>query len=574
MNRQRVAEVLNEIALYLALKGESPFKIRAYENGARIIQTLDEELETLIQEKRLGTVEGIGKALEQKITELVLTGDLEYLKELKAEFPPGLFELFKVPGLGAKRIRILYDTLGIASLGELEYACDENRLAALPGFGRKTQENIKKGISLIRATAGRYLLHEAGSMAFSLLKSLKACPQIQSLSIAGSLRRSMEIIKDIDIVASSKEAEKVMDFFVSLPEAVEITGHGPTKSGIRLKSGIAVDLRAVSPEQFPYALHHFTGSREHNTKMRHIARSMGLKMNEYGLFRDIDGISIPCSSEWELFSALGMSYIAPELREDMGEVEAALEGRLPRLVESSDLQGIFHLHTNYSDGHNTIRELAEEIRRQGYKYMGVSDHSQSAYYAGGLKEEDIIRQHEEIDALNALYDDFHIFKGIESDILSDGSLDYSDEFLESVDFVIISVHSRFSMDRESMTQRILNAMDNPHATILGHVTGRLLLSRDGYEVDMVRVLEKAAERGTVLEINANPHRLDLDWRWVKKAKEMGIRLIICPDAHSIYDISNTAFGLAMARKGWCEKEDILNCLDISAMKGFLSGRRR
>lgn len=569
MDKSRVADILLEIGQYLELKGESPFKVRAYENGAKIIQSLEEDLETLVKEKRLGHIKGIGQALEQKITELVTTGRLQYYEDLKADFPPTLFDLFRIPGLGSKKIRVLYDTLGITTIGELEYAINENRLVDLPGFGRKTQENVKKGIAHVRTTSGQYLLNEAGSMAYDVLIGLKGCSSIQSLSIAGSLRRSKEIIKDIDLLASSEEAEKVMDYFSTLPTVAQVVGKGHTKTSVRLRGGIAVDLRVVLPEQYPYALHHFTGSKEHNTKMRHIAKSLGLKMNEYGLFYDEGEKSIPCSSEEDIFKALGMAYIPPELREDMGEIEAALEYNLPELVEGKDILGIFHFHSSYSDGNNSITELAEEVRRQGYRYMGMADHSRSAYYAGGLKEEDILRQIEEIDELNSKYKDFHIFKGIESDILADGSLDYSDDFLENLDFVIASVHSQFRMDKESMTERILNAMDNPHTTILGHATGRLLLSRDGYSVDLNKILEKAAGRGTVLEINANPHRLDLDWRWVKKAKDMGIRLMINPDAHSLAEISNTTFGVAMARKGWCEKSDVLNCLDIDEMKKYL-----
>ena len=316
-----------------------------------------------------------------------------------------------------------------------------------------------------------------------------------------------------------------MNFFVSLPGVADITGQGSTKTSVRLRGGIAVDLRVVSPEQYPYALHHFTGSREHNTRMRHIAKSMGMKMNEYGLFREENGSNIPCSNEADLFQALGMAYIPPELREDMGEIEAALENRLPKLVESSDLKGIFHFHSHYSDGSNSIKELADEVRRQGYQYIGISDHSVLPTMPGGLSEDDIIRQHEEIDELNKRYHDFYIFKGIESDILSGGSLDYSDEFLERFDFVIISIHSQFRMNRESMTKRILKAMDHPAGTILGHATGRLVIQgwvRSGYGADS----GKGSGKRDSFEINANPHRLDLDWRWVRRAKEMGIRLMI------------------------------------------------
>jgi len=576
MDKHKAADILSEIGLYLELKGESPFKIRAYENAARIIRNLDEDLDTLVMENRLGSIKGIGKALEQKLTELVTTGNLKYYQDLKAEFPSSLLELLKIPGLGAKKVSVLYNTLGISTVGELEYACNENRLVNLPGFGQKTQDNILKGISYIRTSAGRYLLHEAGTMAWSVLQELKNCPHIMDISIAGSLRRSKEIIKDIDILASSQEEniEKIMDCFVSLTGISEVVGRGHTKTSVRLRGGIAVDLRLVLPEQYPYALHHFTGSREHNTKMRHIAKSLGLKMNEYGLFREEDGAMLLCADEEDIFKALGMTYIPPELREDMGEIEAAQQGKIPVLVSSKDLQGIFHFHSVYSDGSNTVLELAEAVRKQGYRYMGIADHSKSAYYANGLSEEDIKRQHAEIDALNSKWDDFHIFKGIESDILPDGSLDYPEDVLSTFDFVIASVHSQFRMDRDSMTKRILNAMDNPYTTILGHPTGRLLLSREGYDVDLEQILSKAAQKGIVLEINANPHRLDLDWRWVKKAKEMGIRLMINPDAHSISEISNTGFGTAMARKGWCEREDILNCLDTDSMKRFLSGQKR
>jgi DNA polymerase (family 10) len=574
LDKHRVAAVLNEIALYLEWKGESSFKIRAYENGARIIEALDEDLEALVREKRLGTIRGIGKALEQKISELVTSGRLKYYEDLKAEFPPGIFDLLRIPGLGAKKARTIYEALDISTIGELEYACKENRLVDLPGFGEKTQQNILKGIAHVRTNSGRYLLHEAMGMAYSVLNQLKDCPQIHSLSIAGSLRRSKETIKDIDLLASSDEPSEVMKYFAALPDVADVIGQGETKTSVRLRGGIAVDLRVVSPEQYPYALHHFTGSKEHNTRMRHIAKSMDIKMNEYGLFQGEEEVLIPCSSEEEIFRVLGMAYIPPELREDMGEIEAALENKVPKLVENRDLKGIFHFHSHYSDGSNTLSDLAEEVRRQGYRYMGISDHSRSAYYARGLKEEDIKRQHEEIDGLNQSWDDFYIFKGIESDILQDGSLDYSDEFLACFDFVIVSVHSNFRMDKESMTKRILKAMDNPYATILGHPTGRLLLSRDGYEPDMERILEKAAEKGIAIEINANPHRLDLDWRWVKKAREMGIKLMINPDAHSLSEIANTGFGTAMARKGWCKKSDILNCLDVDEMKAALRQHRK
>ncbi len=573
MTKDKVASILSEIALLLELKGESSFKIRAYENAARALLQLDEDLAELVKENRLGSIKGIGKALEQKITELITTGQLKYYEELKSQFPPGLFDLLRIPGLGAKKVRALYETLGITSVGELEYACKENRLVGLPGFGQKTQENILKGIDYCRLSSDKHLLHEAGAAAYDIQSRLKECPEVQEVSIAGSLRRQKELIKDIDLLVASDEPDVVMDFFVSLPGVEHITGKGGTKASVRMKSGIGVDMRVVSKAQYPYALHHFTGSKEHNAKLRHIAKSLGFKLNEYGLWRLEDDSLVPCSSEAEIFARLGMTYIPPELREDMGEIESALNGSIPNLVKLSDLKGVMHVHTRYSDGSNTIAELVREAKQQGYSYLGISDHSRSAFYAGGLREDEIKRQHEEIDAFNEKDKDFYIFKGIESDILPDGSLDYEDRILDRFDFVIASVHSRFKMDACSMTKRILAALDNPYTTILGHPTGRLLLSRDGYSLDLDAILEKARERGVIIEINANPYRLDLDWRYVKKAMEMGIRLAVCPDAHSLSEISYMIFGVAMARKGWCEKDVIINCLEAEQLKVVLQRRK-
>lgn len=353
-----------------------------------------------------------------------------------------------------------------------------------------------------------------------------------------------------------------MDWFTSQEEVDEVIAKGDTKSSIRLKNGMAVDIRVVSSQQYPYALHHFTGSKEHNTALRHIARSRGIKMNEYGMFKGEEGILIPCKSEAEIFNALGMDYIPPELRENYGEIEAALNGSLPELVRAEDIKGIFHVHTNYSDGRTSLQEIAEAAMALGYSYIGIADHSQSAFYANGLTAEDIIRQHQEIDELNRRYEGrFKILKGIESDILPDGSLDYPDEILASFDFVIASIHSRFSMDRDAMTERIIKAIENPYTTILGHPTGRLLLSREGYSVDMDAILEQAAKHGVCVEINSNPHRLDLDWRWCRKAKELGISLVISPDAHDIAGLYDVYYGLGIARKGWLTRDDIINCLD-------------
>ncbi|HZJ83104.1 MAG TPA: DNA polymerase/3'-5' exonuclease PolX [Clostridia bacterium] len=565
MDKADVVDILNEIALLMQLKGENHFRIRAYENGARIVELLEEDLETLIEEERLGAVKGIGKTLEQNIQELVTTGKLAYYEELKVEFPETLFDLFKVPGLGPKKVEALYKKLGIQNLGELEYACLENRLLILPGFGHKTQENILKGIGDLKRYQSSFLFSEAFHVANEIVEEMEKQPGVGRVSVAGSLRRRKEIVKDVDILAESEWPVSLMDWFVSMDGVDSIVGKGDTKSSIKLKNGMGVDLRVISKDQYPYALHHFTGSKEHNTAMRHIARGRGIKMNEYGMFQGEDEILIPCKDEREIFRALDMDYIPPELRENHGEIEAAAQGKLPKLVEMEDIRGIFHIHTTYSDGRNTLEEMANGAMELGYEYIGIADHSQSAFYANGLTPEDIIKQHREIDELNKQFDGrIKILKGIESDILPDGNLDYEEDVLSLFDFVIASVHSGFSADQKVMTDRILKALDNPYITILGHPTGRLLLSREAYPVDMDAILNRAALRGVAIEINANPHRLDLDWRWCRKAKDMGIPLVISPDAHDIEGLSHVSYGVGIARKGWLTSDDVLNCKDSSS----------
>lgn len=573
MDRKDVVRILEEIGLLLQIKGENPFKIRAYERGARAVEMLDEDLNTLVMEKRLNQVDGIGKALEQKIEELVTTGRLRYYENLKKEFPETIFDLLKIPGLGPKRVHTLYSKLGISTLGELEYACIENRLLTLPGFGEKVQANILKGLEYLKRYREKFLLSDALQLGHSILSRIKEHPRVVQASLAGSLRRRKELIKDIDILVSSHHPEEIMEFFTKLPEVRDVVGKGDTKSSVRLENGMAADLRVVQPEQYPYALHHFTGSKEHNTAMRHYAKGLGIKMNEYGLFADNTQNIIPCKDEEEIFQALGMQYIIPEIRENMGEIQAALEHRLPDMVKEEDIKGIFHVHSNYSDGVNSIEELAVEAKKLGYEYIGISDHSQAAYYAHGLKKDDILRQHQEIDRLNSNLENFRILKGIEVDILPDGSLDYKDDLLEVFDFVIAAVHSRFSMEKDEMTRRIINAMDNPYTTILAHPTGRLLLSREEYPANMEKILERAAERGVYIEINANPHRLDLDWRLCKLGKELGVKFVISTDAHDLRSLSHGIYGVWMARKGWLEKADIINCLGYHEFQDILRAKR-
>lgn len=566
MDKKDIAAILNEIGMMLEIKGESFFKSRAYYEAARAILLMEEDIETLVKEDRLKEFKGFGKALSQKIGELVTTGRLEYYEKLKESVPQGLLDMLKIPGLGPNKVRALYENLGITSIGELEYACIENRLVKLKGFGEKTQQKILEGIKNIRKYEKQFHYPHAKSLAEEIIKTLVESNTVIRCSEAGSLRRKKETVKDIDIVASSNNAESVMKIFVSHPLVMQVNSKGDTKSSVLLKGGIAADLRVVDDREYPYALHHFTGSKEHNVTLRHIAKQEGLKINEYGIFRREE--LIKCETEEEIFKTFGMAYIPPELRENNGELEAAREGRLPDLVEIKDIKGVFHVHTLYGDGINTIEELVEACIERGYSYLGISDHSKSAYYAGGLSEEDIKIQHEEIDSLNEKYKHlgFRILKGIELDILPDGSVDYDEEVLSWFDFTIASVHSALNMDEDRMTQRVIKAIKNKYVTILGHPTGRLLLSREPIKINMNEIIKIAAEEKVIIEINANPYRLDLDWRYCKAAKEAGCNFIIAPDAHSIDGIEDIKYGVNVARKGWLEKKDIINTDGIDELR--------
>lgn len=560
MDKKTVIDILDEIGLLLELKGENPFKIRAYYNAARALETLDEDIEVLVKNNKLKEVKGIGEAINKKITELITTGRLEYYENLKASIPGGLVEMLKIPGLGPKKIKTLYDKLDIKTIGELEYACLENRLVELSGFGEKTQKKILEGIKFVKRFSNQHLFSEAYSEANSLKQYLLKTGLVIRCEIAGSIRRKKEIVKDIDILATTNDPQKLMEIFVEYDKTRDVIAKGDTKTSITLESGINTDLRVVKDEEYPYALHHFTGSKEHNTAMRHRAKRMGIKMNEYGLFKG--DTLIKCQDEEEIFRKLNLSYIPPEIRENMGEIEAAEKGEIPVLVEEKDIKGVFHVHTNYSDGVNTLNEMVNGARELGYKYIGITDHSKSARYANGLKEEDILKQFDEIDRLNEKYTDIKILKGIESDILKDGSLDYEEDFLKQFDFVIASVHSNFKMSKEEMTERIIKAVKNKYTTILGHLTGRLLLSRDGYDLDIYKVIDACAEYDKIIEINSNPHRLDIDWRYIKYAKEKGVELAICPDAHRVEGLQDVKYGVGIARKGWLEAKDLINTYNI------------
>lgn len=566
MDKKDVAKVLEEIALMLELRGENTFKIRAYQNGARIIETLEGSIKDLVESRELQKVQGIGKAISEKVTELVETGELQYYEELKREFPETLFELFKVPGLGPKKVKVLYEELEIETLGELEYACLENRLTELKGFGKTTQEKILRGIENLKKYQGKHLISTGMWVLDELTEYFKGCDGVLRFSEAGSLRRRKDVVKDVDILAAVREADRqrVADYFEAFERVEEVIAKGETKISVRLDMGINVDLRLVSEKEFPYALHHFTGSKAHNTKMRKIAKEKGLKMNEYGIFKD--GEILPARSEAEVFSLLDLPMIPPELREDQGEIEAAQNGKLPNLIEEKDLKGLFHIHSHYSDGTNTIEEIVQEAVKRGFQYIGISDHSQTAYYANGLKPEDVEKQHQEIDRVQVKYPQIKILKGIESDILNDGSLDYTEDVLKKFDYIIASLHSNLKMEKTLMTKRLVKAINNPYTKILGHMTGRLLLSREGCDFDEQEVFDALKKSGVAVEINSNPHRLDLDWRKGKMAKNMGISISIDPDAHRLPGFEDIRYGVGIARKGWIEKGDVLNARDLSELQ--------
>ena len=566
MDKHEIAKTLSDMAIIFELKGENPFKIRAYENAARVVEALD-DLEVRIEKDTLTEIMGIGKNLAGHVTELYKTGKIAEYEKLRKTIPEGVFGILEIPGLGPKKVKFLYEKLGVTDIGELELVCKHGSLRKHKGYGKKTEEKILHGIMYLHQNIGQHLYNHALAAALDVFDQIASSPLATRVEIAGSLRRKKEVIKDIDIVAGTKTPDKLMKFFTNLPQVERIDMSGGTKSAVILKSGISCDLRAVSDKEFPYALHHFTGSKEHNVAMRARAQKMGMKMNEYGLFK-ISGKTeklIPCKDETEIFARLGLKFIPPEIRENMGEIEAAERGLLPELITEKDVKGILHVHTTYSDGVNTIAELISAARKMGYAYLGICDHSQSASYAGGLKPPDLKKQWKEIDGFNQKLKGFKVLKGIEVDILSDGTLDYPDNILAGFDFVIASVHSHFNMSEDEMTARAVKALSNPYVTILGHPTGRLLLSREPYKINMHKVIEAAAEKNVAIEINANPHRLDIDWRLIPYAKSKGVKIAICPDAHTAENMMDTMFGVGIARKGWLTPADVINTWDVQKL---------
>lgn len=583
MNKNEVAFLLEEIATLLALKeGSSVFEVRAYENAARAVSSLDGDITQLTKEGKLKGTPGLGSTIIKRIEEAVETGNIPFLDELRSGTPPIKLEMMRLPGVGPKKINAIYDQLHVTTMSELEQACKDDKVAHLPGFGKKTQEKILQGIAFIAEHSNRFLYPIAEKEAERIRAALAELPEIVRLEVGGSLRRKRETVKDIDMVVSIDDnadgtvRRKIMDFFTGQPSVHTITGKGETKSSVVLSSGIAMDLRVVGDSQFPYTLHHFTGSREHHIPLRRRALSMNMTINDYGLFKTQNGQEelVPCKDETDIYAALGLDYIEPELREDMGEIEAAARHELPTLVQVNDLRGVLHAHSNWSDGQNTIREMAEACMARGYSYLGLTDHSKAAAYAGGLNEDALHRQWDEIDALNAEFAGrFLILKGTECDILRDGALDFNDSVLAQLDFVVASIHSNFNLSPEDQTKRMLNAIANPYVDIIGHPTGRILLGREGYTLDMEAVIEAAAAHGVCIEINADPSRLDLDWRLVRKARDKGIKIPIGPDAHSLAGIDNMRYGIGIARKGWLRSRDVLNTMDVQQIVQFFQKRR-
>ena len=560
-----LASTMEDIALLLELKGENPFKTRAYRNGADIIRDFEGDFVKLAKEGELSGIKGVGDALQQKLHELASTGELQYHKNLKAEFPESLFELFELQGLGPKKIKALYEELGISTLGALERGCQDGSIAALKGFGAKTAEKIVAAIETKKRFSGRYLLSVAAQSAEPLREYLLSHPKTLQLEIAGSYRRAKETVHDIDFLVATSDPAALTAHFAAYPDQIEIIAQGETKASLRLENGLQCDLRAVSTKQFPFALQYFTGSKEHNVALRSRALKKGWSLNEYDFTPiDDDAQEIPnIETEDDIYLALGLTPVPPPLRENRGEIDTAEKGELPNLVQQENLRGTFHCHTTESDGRNTLREMAEAAIDLGLNYLGISDHSKSSPQARGLDEKRLRKQIEEIRTLNEEFgDSFRLFAGSEVDILKDGSLDFGDDLLSELDFTVASVHNSFSLSKADMTARVESALRNPYVTMLGHSTGRLLLRREPYPIDLEHLIEVAAETNTVIELNCSAKRMDMDWRLWKRARDKGVRCAINTDAHSTDQLQALHFGVRVAQKGWLRKEDIINTLTL------------
>lgn len=575
--KDQIADLLESIAQMLELKGENIFKIRAYTNAARAIETYSGDLATAAAENRLGDIHGVGRAIADKLTELIVTGQLSYYEALKAEFPPGIFEMFDLQGIGPKKIKALWEKLNVTTIAELEKACKDGRVAALAGFGKKTSDNILAAIQSRAKHAGRFRLGEIAKDAERMLEELKELPDVLQACVAGSYRRRKEVVGDLDFIVATNSPAEVSEFFVKHEMVESVIANGATKSSVRFKSGIQADLRVVKNPEYPFALNYFTGSKEHNIIMRQRALARGWTLNEYRL-GPVEGSKTepppPIHEERDLYRALGLDYVEPELREDRGEFAAAEKHALPDLIETENLRGTFHNHTTASDGRSTLAEMVEAAQELGLQYLGIADHSKASFQAHGLDADRLLAQVAEIREMNKTFDGhFKIFAGSEVDIAKDGTLDFPDEVLAQLDYCVVSVHNVFNLTEAEMTKRIIKAIENPYVTMLGHLTGRLLLSRDGYPVDHAAVIEAAAATGTIIELNANPRRLDMDWRWWPLAKEKGVKCAINPDAHHTTQLQYLHFGIGTARKGWLTRGDVVNTLPLGKIEAVLAAKR-
>ena len=580
MDKDAVAEILKEIGVLLELKGENPFKTRAYVNGARTLEGLTEPLETLIQEERLGEVKGIGKALVEKITELVETGELEYYNTLKASIPPGLIEMLDVQGMGPKKVKAINEKLSVETIEDLEKACEAGKVAELDGFGAKSQEKILESIAFKRQHASHHHRHKMLIAAEPILDDLRSHPDVIRCDIAGSLRRGKEVSGDIDFLVSAKDSADIMEAFTTRDGILSVLAAGDTKASVLLEGGIQADLRVVDDSEYASALAYFTGSKEHNIVMRSRAIERGLRLNEYGLFKSKEETRDPklrldCKTEEDIFAALDLAYVPPELREDRGEFDAAENGDIPRLIEWTDLKGSLHNHSNWSDGHESLEEIAAHMSNLGCAYWAITDHSKASFQANGLDEGRIKKQLKEIAKINQKLEDdgdaFRLLSGIEVDVLKKG-LDFDDDLLSQLEVVVASMHVAGS-DEKDNTKRLIAAAENPHVHMLGHLSGRLLLERAPQKLNQQAVIDACAETGTWIELNANPYRFDLDWRQWQYAKSRGVKCVINCDAHRNEHAGFLRLGTAIARKGWLTKAEVMNTLPLAKLRKELAKKR-
>lgn len=564
------ARVFEEIGDLLEIQGANPFRIRAYRNAARTIETLSQTLDSILADDpaALTDLPGIGKDMAAKIRELHESGRLQALEDLRQEVPGGLIEIMRIPGLGPKRARQLWDELEVTTLAELEDAARAGDLESVPGFGPTLQARVVKGIEELKARAGRFKLSDADIYVPPLLEYLRNSKGLKDLEVAGSYRRRCETVGDIDILATASDSTAIMDDFVAYPEAGEVLARGPTKSSIRLKAGLQVDLRVVEAESYGAAMVYFTGSKAHNIAIRGISRERGLKINEYGVF---EGDRLMAgASEAEVYDAIELPWITPELREDRGEVKAARAGTLPQLIERGDVRGDLQMHTEYSDGKNTVEEMVQACRERGYEYMAITDHGPALAMAG-VKPEDFRKQYREIEKVQAKFDDIRVLKSAEVDIMDDGELDLPDDLLAEMDVVVISIHHKFNLSRDEMTRRITRAMQHPQVNILAHPTGRLINRREPYPVDIEQLVQVAADHGVMLELNAQPDRLDLRDIYLQLARDAGVKIVISTDAHRPAELDFIAYGVDQARRGWLEKKDVANTRGVRDFLRLLEG---